>query len=52
MAPSYIADMGVKRSFESEHYNLLFAVRGELVVSLALKSTLVRRSYKYSGPSL
>ena len=32
MAPSYIADMCVKRSFESEHYNLRSAVRGELVV--------------------
>ena len=26
MAPSYIADMCVKRSFESEHYNLRSAV--------------------------
>ena len=52
MAPSYITDMCVKRSFESEHYNLRSAVRGELVVPLALKSTLGRRSFKYSGPSL
>ena len=52
MAPSYIADMCVKRSFESEHYNLRSAVRGELVVPLVRKSTLRRRSFKYSGPSL
>ena len=52
MAPSYIADMCVKRSFESERYNLRSAVRGELVVPLARKSTLGRRSFKYSGPSL
>ena len=44
--------MWVKRSFESEHYNLRSAVRGELVVPLARKSTLDHRSFKYSGPSL
>ena len=37
MAPSYIADMCVKRSFESEHCNLSSAVRGELVVPIAGK---------------
>ena len=52
MVPSYIADIFVKRSSESEHYNLRSAVRGELVVPLARKSTLGRRSFKYSGPSL
>ena len=53
MVPSYIADMCVKRSFESEHYNLRSAVRGELVIPpLARKSTLGRPSFKYSGPSL
>ena len=52
MAPSCIADMCVKRSFESEHYNLRSAVRGELVVPLAGKSTLGRRGFKYSSPSL
>ena len=52
MAPSYIADMCVKRSFECEHYILRSAVRGELVLSLARKSTLGRRSFKYSGTSL
>ena len=52
MAPSYIADMCVKRSFEFEHYNLCSAVRDELVVPLARKSTLGRRSSKYSSPSL
>ena len=52
MAPSYIAVMRVKRAFESEHYNLRSAVRGELVVPLALKSTLGRSCFKYSGPSL
>ena len=43
--------MCVKRSFESEHYNLRSAARGELVVPLDRKSTLGRRSFKYSGPS-
>ena len=52
MAPSYIADVCMKRSFESEHYNLRSAVHGELVVPLARKSNLGRRSFKYSGPSL
>ena len=52
MAPPYIADMCVKRSLESEHYNLRSAVCGELVVPLARKSALGRRSFKYSGPSL
>ena len=42
----------MKRSFESEHYNLRSVVCGELVVPLARKSTLGRRSFKYSGPSL
>ena len=51
MAPSYIANMCVKRSFESEHYNLRSTVRGELVVPLALEKTLGRRSFKYSGTS-
>ena len=45
MAPSYIADMCVKRSFESEHYNLRSAVRDELVLPLARKSTLGRPSF-------
>ena len=52
MAPSYIADVCMKRSFESEHYNLRSAVRGELVVPLARKSTPSHRSFKYSCPSL
>ena len=52
MAHSYIADMCVKRSFESEHYNLRSTVRGELVVPLAGKKTLGRRSFKYSDTSL
>ena len=52
MAPSYIADMCVKHSFESELYNLCSAVRGELVVPLARKSTLGSRRIKYSGSSL
>ena len=52
IAPSYIANMCVKRSVESEHHNLRSAVRGELVVPLARKSTLGRRSFKYSGPWL
>ena len=52
MAPSYIADMRVKRSFESERYNLRSAVRGEPVVPLARKSTPGRPSFKYNGPSL
>ena len=52
MAPSYIADMCVQRSFESERYNLRSSVRGELVIPLARKSTLGRRSFKYRGPSL
>ena len=52
MAPSHIADMCVKRSFESEHSNLRNSVRGELVVPLARRSTLVCRSFKCSGPSL
>ena len=51
MAPSYIANMCVKRSLESEHCNLRSAVRVERVVPLARKSTLGRRSFKYSGPS-
>ena len=42
----------MKRSFESEHYILRSAVRGELVVQLARKSTLGRRSFKYGGSSL
>ena len=52
MAPSYIADVCMKHSLQSEHYNLRSAVRGELVLPLARKSTLGRRSFKYSGPSL
>ena len=52
MAPAYIADMCVKRSLKSEHYNLRSAVRGELAVPIARKSTLGRRSFKYSGSSL
>ena len=52
MAPSYIADMRVKRSFESEHYNLRSAVRGEPVVPLAPKSTLGHSCFKYSCASL
>ena len=52
MTPSYIADMCVKKSFESEHYNLRSAFRGELVVSLARISTFGRRCFKYSDPSL
>ena len=35
MAPSYIADMCVKRSLKSERYNLRSAVRGELGVQLS-----------------
>ena len=41
IAPSYIADMCVKRSFESEHYNLRSTVRGEFVVPLAGKTLSV-----------
>ena len=54
MAPSYIVHRGhvCETLFESEHYNLRSAVRGEIVVPLASKSTLGRRSFKYSGPSL
>ena len=52
MAPSYIADMCVKRYLKSVHYNLRSAVRGELAVPIARKSTLGRRCFKYSGPSL
>ena len=52
MALSYIADMCVKRCYESEHYIFVLLFFGELVVSLARKSTLGRRSFKYSGPSL
>ena len=51
MAPSYIAEMCVKRSLKSEHYNLRSAVPGELAVPIARKSTLGRRSIKYSGSS-
>ena len=52
MAPAYITDMCVKRTFDSERYNLRSAVRGELVVPPARKATLGRRSFTYSGPSL
>ena len=52
MAPAYIIDMCVKRTFDSEHYNLRSAVRGELVIPPARKATLGRRSFTYSGPSL
>ena len=48
----HIADMCVIRYFESEHYNLRSAVRGELVVPLARKSTLGRHSFKSSGSPL
>ena len=43
---------GLKRSLESEQYNLRSAVRGEFMVPLARKSALGRRSFKFSGPSL
>ena len=52
IAPSYIADMCVKRSFESAHYNLRSSVRSKLVVPIARKSALGIRSFKYSGLSL
>ena len=45
-APVYIADMCIRRSFDSEHYQLRSAVLGELVVTLAKKVTLGRRSYR------
>ena len=51
-APVYIAEMCIRRCFDSEHYQLRSVVRGELVVPLAKKVTLGRRSFRYAGPSL
>ena len=48
----YIAEMRIRRSFDREHYQLRCAVRGELVVPLAKKVTLGRRSNRFVGPSL
>ena len=51
-APVYITDMCIRRSFDSEHYQHRSAARGELVVLLAKKVTIARRSFRYAGPSL
>ena len=37
-APVYIAEMCIRRSFDSKHYQFRSAVRGELVVPLVKKS--------------
>ena len=52
MAPAYIAEMCVKRCFDSALYQLRSAVRGGLVVAPAKKAPLGRRGFKYTGPSL
>ena len=52
IAPVYIAEMCIRRSFDSEHYQLRSAVRGELVVPLAKKVTLGRRIFRYAGTTL
>ena len=51
-APVYIAEMYIRRSFNSEHYQLRSAVRGELVVPQRKKVTLGRRNFRYAGQSL
>ena len=52
IAPVYIADMCIRRSLDSELYQLRSAVRGELVVPLAKKVSLGRRSFRYAGQLL
>ena len=42
----------MRRSFDTGRYQLLSAVRGELVVSATKKITRGRRSFRYAGPSL
>ena len=51
-APVYIAEMCIRRSLDTEHYHLRSAVCGELVMTLAKKVTLGRRSFRCAGPSL
>ena len=48
-APVYIVKICIRHSFDSEHYQLRSAVRGELFMK---KITLGRRSFRYAGPSL
>ena len=52
MALANTAEMRVKHSFDSEHYQLQSAVCGKFVIPLAKKVTLGCRSFKYTGPSL
>ena len=51
-AAVYIAEMCIRRPFDSEHYQLRSAVRGELILPLAKQVTLGRCSFRYAGTSL
>ena len=51
-APVYIAETCIRRSFETEHYQLRSVVRGEFVVCVTKNVTLGIRSHRYAAPSL
>ena len=51
MALVYIAEICVKRCFDSERYQLRSTVRVELVLPLAWKATLGHKRLKYTAPT-
>ena len=51
-APEYIAEMCIRRSFDTEHYQLRSAVRGELCCASSEKSNSMTSQVRYAGPSL